>query len=381
MSSYVCPRCGTKGSVLLEANQLCQNCMTKWAWGGPGANQVVTITPDAVAAHQENEAAKTSRAKTSPLMRVLPVVSLVVSGAVIALLIYFFKHSPTGISGQQVINRFANIATGAAILAGLGVLLGMGVFFLAKRNNYDLQVSARVLGVVSIILATGVFGTAVFCWTATERATSLSVPATSDNELLQRLHNATVVIQAHDPDVNRYRSAKREGVIVATEAGRTWILTVPFLDGNGNAMQPPEVWVNVSDGRTLAGRFVWAQSDPLPLAIVEVAADKSPGYVQFHPTAEAFIPGQSVLVIPNPLQGWSIQKGVILSRASRRTKIGWNTVVKSNLPLDSNDIGSAMYDESGRLLGLMIGFKPVTSESQFVIVDSATASVLKSLKK
>ena len=38
--------------VLLKENQLCQNCMTKWAWGGVG-NQV-TITPEAVAAHEQD---------------------------------------------------------------------------------------------------------------------------------------------------------------------------------------------------------------------------------------------------------------------------------------------------------------------------------------
>jgi hypothetical protein len=216
----------------------------------------------------------------------------------------------------------------------------------------------------------------VFCWTTTERATSLSVPSAGDNELLQRLNNATVVIQAYDPNINRYRSAKREGVIVATEANRTWILTVPFLDQNGNVMQPPDVWVSLSDGRTSNGRFVWAQSNTLPLAIVEVQLDKAPGYVQFHPAAEAFIPGQSVFVIPNPLQGWSLEKGAILSRASGRTRIGWNTVVKTNLRLGAVDIGSAMYDESGRLLGFMIGLEPTRGDGQFVIVDSATASVL-----
>ena len=373
MSSYVCPRCGKKGSVLLPANQLCQACMSKWAWGGAG-NQVVTITPEAVAAHEPKPAVKATR--TSPLIRVLPVISLVFSVAVIVLLIYFFKHAPIGISGQQILNRFANIATSAAILAGLGVILSASVFYFAKKNNHDLQTSVRVLGVVSIILAMGVLGTAVFCWTKSERATSLSSPSqTGENDLLQRLHSATVVIQAHDTNINRYQSAKREGVIIATESGHTLILTVPFLDGNGNAIQPLDVWVNLSDGRTLSGRFVWAQSNPLPLAIVAIETDKSPGQVQFHPTAEAIIPGQSVFVVPNPLQGWSLQRGAILSRASQRTKLGWATIVKANLLLGLTDSGSAMYDESGRLLGFMIGFDPSSGESQFVIVDSATASV------
>ena len=350
--------------------------MSKWAWGGAG-DQVVTITPEAVAATEPKPPVKATRAKTSPLIRVLPVISLLFTAAVIVLLIYFFKHVPTGISGQQVLNRFANIATSAAILAGLGVIFGASVFYFASRNNHELHTSARVLGVVSNILATGVFGTAVFCWTRSERATSLSSPPQAgENDLLQRLHSATVVIQAHDPNINRYRSAKREGVIIATESGHTFILTVPFLDGKGNAIRPPDVWVNLSDGRTLSGRFVWAQSNPLPLAIVDVETDKSPGQVSFHPTAEAFIPGQSVFVVPNPLQGWSLQKGTILSRASQRTRLGWATIVKTNLALSPADSGSVMYDESGRLLGFMIGFDPSSGESQFLIIDSATVSVL-----
>ena len=137
----------------------------------------------------------------------MPIVSLICSAGVVALLILFFKDDTAGIAGQQVINRFANIATSAVILAGLGFLVGAGVFYLERKKNYDLHASARVLGVVSIILAMGVFGTAVFCWSRTERATSLSTPQTGGDDLLQRLSSATVVVQTHEPRVNRYRSA------------------------------------------------------------------------------------------------------------------------------------------------------------------------------
>ena len=380
MSSYVCPRCGDKGSVLLKANQLCSNCMSKWAWGAAG-DQVVTITPEAVADHEQKPVAKAHAARTSPLIRVLPIVSFVLSVAVVALLVYFFKHDPTGIPGRQIMNRFANIATTAVILAGFGVVVGAGVFYLARRKNYDLQASARVLGVVSIILATGVFGTAVFCWSRTERATSLSAPPPAgDGDLLQRLNNATVVIQAHDPNANRYQSAKREGVIIANEPGRTWILTVPFLDGNGAPVRLGDTWVNFSDGRTLPGQIRWAQGDPAYLAILSVETDQSPGPIQFHPAAEAVIPGHPVLVIPNPLQGWTVTKATVLSRASRRTNLGWNTIVKTSSHLGRVDVGSAMYDESGRLLGFLVGVDPNSGESQFVILDSATASVLETVR-
>lgn len=377
MSTYFCPRCGKRSSVLLKENQLCPNCMSKWAWGG-APNQVVTITPEALAA---KPAAKVQRPRTNPLNRILPVVSLVLSAAVVGLLIYFFKHDPAGMPGQQIMNRFANIATGAVILAGLGIVLGASVFYLARMRKYDLQTSARVLGVVSIILGMGVFGTAVFCWSRTERATSLSTPKTGGDDLLQRVSSATVVIQAHEPGVNRYRSSKREGVIIANEVGRAWILTVPFLDGTGNPMRPTEMWVNFSDGRTLPGQIRWAQGDPAFLAIVSVDTDQSPGQIQFHPAAEAVIPGHPVLVVPNPLQGWMVAKGTVLSRASRRTNLGWSTVVKASSHLSPADVGSAMYDESGRLLGFLVGVDPTTGEGQFVIVNSAIPSLAERVRE
>ena len=146
-------------------------------------------------------------------------------------------------------------------------------------------------------------------------------------------------------------------------------------------MRPGEIWVNLSDGRTLPGQIRWAQGDPIYLAIVSVDTDQSPGQVQFHPAAEAVIPGHPVLVIPNPLQGWSATKGSVLSRASRRTNIGWSTIVKASCHLSPGDVGSAMYDESGRFLGFMVGVDPKTGESQFVIVDSATASLLETARK
>ena len=375
MSTYFCPRCGKRSPVLLKENQLCQACMSKWAWGG-GADQVVTITPEAVAAQGSTPVAKVQRPRTNPVSRILPVVSLVLSAAVVGLLIYFFKQDPAGMTGQQIMNRFANIAMTAVILAGLGIVLGASAFYLARKRNYDLQASARVLGVVSIILGMGVFGTAVFCWSRTERATSLSTPQTGGDELLQRLSSATVVIQAHEPGLNRYQSVKREGVIIANEVGRAWILTVPFLDGNGIPVHPSEMWVNFSDGRTLPGQIRWAQGDPAFLAIVSVDMDQSPGQIQFHPAAEAVIPGHPVLVIPNPLQGWMVAKGTVLSRVSQRTNLGRITVVKTSAHLSSNNVGSAMYDESGRLLGFMLGVDPKDGEGQFLIVNSAITSVL-----
>jgi len=139
--------------------------------------------------------------------------------------------------------------------------------------------------------------------------------------------------------------------------------------------------VNLSDGRTLPGQIRWAQGDPVYLAIVSVETDQSPGQVQFHPAAEAVIPGQSVFVIPNPLQGWTVARGTILSRASQRTNLGWNTVVKASARLSPADVGSAMYDESGRLLGFMVGIEPSTGEGQFVIVDSAIASLVEAAKR
>ena len=104
------------------------------------------------------------------------------------------------------------------------------------------------------------------------------------------------------------------------------------------------------------------------------------GWDMSHPAAEAVIPGHPVLVIPNPLQGWTVTRATVLSRLSRRTIIGWNTIAKASCHLNSADAGSAMYDESGRLLGFMVGVDPKSGESQFVIVDSAIAALVETAR-
>jgi trypsin-like peptidase len=352
--------------------------MASWAWStAPGSNQVVTITPEAVAAHEPKPVA--APAKTKPLIWVLLIVSLLLSGAVAVLAVYFFKHTPTGLSGLQIISRFHTIALIAGLLAALGVIVSASVFDMARRTNEQLKMSARVVGIVALSLGAGLFGTAVFCWSKTESAASLSSPQQT-SDLLERLQSATAVIQMYDPQINRYSSSKRQGVVIAADAGRTWILTVPYFDRSGNLIQPNDVWVNLSDGRTLPGRFRWAAGGPGSLAIVEVMADAPPGQVQFHPAAEAIIPSRSVFVIPNPLRGWTLEKATVLSRLGRRTSIGWNCLVETDLALARSDMGSAMYDETGRLLGLMISLDEGNGNSAFVMVDSATVSVLESIR-
>src|SRR5690349_11046524 len=353
--------------------------MSNWAWNTTaGSNQVMKITADAVA--DPKSTTKTAPvAKTRPLTWVLLIASFVLSAFVAGLLVYFFKFKPAGLSGQQMISRYHMIAVVALLLAALAVILGVSVFDFARRKRFDLTTSVRRVGVGAIILATGLFGTVVFCWSKTESTASLSSPQQS-NELLQRLLSATAVIQMHDPNVNRYRSWKREGVVIAADSGRIWILTVPYVDEYGRPLQPSDVWVNLSDGRTLPARFRSAVGEPANLAIVEVAADAPGALVQFNPTAEAIIPSRSVFVIPNPLQGWTLDKATVLNRYTRRTNIGWNCVVETDLKLDSSDVGSAMYDETGRLMGFMIALDENSGNSRFVMVDSAIASVLESLQ-
>jgi len=87
-----------------------------------------------------------------------------------------------------------------------------------------------------------------------------------------------------------------------------------------------------------------------------------------------------VFVIPNPLQGWTRDKATIINRFTRRKNIGWSCVVETDLKLGGSDIGSAMYDDAGRLMGFMISVDKSSGNSRFVMVDSATVSVLERLK-
>lgn len=356
--------------------------MTNWTWGNnSGGDQVVKITAEAVAAAAADPkpATKAATPKASPFLWALSGVSLVFSAIAVILLVYFFKYPPAGLSGPQIINRYHTIVLFAGLFAALAIIAGASVFDFARRKKSDLPAPARIAGVLSIILAAGLLGTTVFCWSRTESTVSLSAPRQND-ALLQRLQAATTVIQMHDLDVNRYRSIKREGVIIASDAGRTWILTVPYVDGDGRLVEPKELWVSLSDGQTLPGRFLFAVAEPANLGVVEVAASTPPGLVQLHPTAEAIIPSKSVFVIPNPLQGWTLATATILSRATRRTKIGWNCVVETDLKLDGSDVGSAMYDEAGRLMGFMTSLDNRSGNSRFVLIDSATVAALETLR-
>lgn len=373
MSSYVCSRCGKKGPAKLRPDQLCQGCMSNWAWGTTsGSNQVVKITPEAVAASEPKPATKAAPAKMSWGTWVRLIVSLLLSSIAVVLLVGFFKYTPSGVSGQKLIGLYNNFASFAGLLAGLSFVASAWLFDTSKKLHFT--AFARVLRAVSFILAMGLFGTAVFCWMRTESLARLS-PLQQNNELAQRLQGATAVIQMYDPNVSRYTSTKRAGVVIAADSGHTLILTVPYIDANGRPMQPNDLWVNLSDGRTLPGRFSFAAGEPVNLAIVEVTADP-PGQVQFHPAAEATIPSKSVFVIPNPLQGWTLDQATVINRFTRRSSIGWNCVVETDLKLDRSDVGSAMYDDAGRLMGLMISFDQDTGNSRFLMLDSATVSVL-----
>jgi hypothetical protein len=299
--------------------------------------------------------------------------SLALAASVLVLLVYFHKESPPAISPEQFLNRLNNLATIAWILGGLAVLIGLGIFSYAKYKGYSRRASVRIAGPIVICLAVAVFAAAIFYWLKTEKVRALTpVQATSSNALRQRLHNATTVIRAFHPRTNRYRSAKGAGVIIGTKSGRTWILTVPYSDDSWRDLPGSDsLWVNFSDGHTLPGRVRWAAPPPINLAIILVETDAPIGEVQFHPIAEGVIPSEEVLVVPNPLlAGWTLERGTILKRRATRTKFGWSCLVDVDLSAHKDDVGSGMYDRSGRLLGLKAGFDRPSGTAQFVIVSS-----------
>ena len=384
MSSHVCPRCGKRGPVQLRDGQVCHNCKSHFAWSSfATGNQGITISPDTLAEPDAKPAApkKPPVVKASTGTWALLISSLVVSAAVIVLLVYFFRHQPAnGLSGVSILNRFNTLALIAGALALVAVGLSAGAGYLGVQKKYG-QNTFRITGAVSIVFGVAVLLAALFCWSRTERVRSLSavIPqSTSNDAMVQRVQHATVVVQAHNPQTTRYRSEKRGGIIIASQAGRIFILTVPFFDANGPTL-PNDLWVNFTDGRTLPGRFRFATTSSL--AIVEVEGENPPAQAQFHPTAEAIIPSQSVLVVPNPIYGWRYEKATVLSRFGGRTNAGWSCVVTLDLGLRAMDLGSAIYDESGRLLGIMTSLGDDRDDSKFVILDSATVSEIEKIRQ
>jgi hypothetical protein len=335
------------------------------------SNQVIVINPEAEGA---------SAPAGFPTVRVgldlwaFFFLSLVLTASVVAVLVYFYKEPPPALSTENLLSRFNHLATCAIVLGGLAVSISVATFYYAKHKRYDQRALVRIAGVAAIGLAAAVFVASFFCWTKTERVTALSpIEPAADDSLPRRLHSATTVIRALDTRVDRYRAAKGSGVIVGTKAGRTWILTVPYPDEDSwrNLPRAEALWVNFSDGRSLPARLRWAAEPPLNLAIIEVSADAPTGQVQFHPLAEAVIPSAEVLVVHNPLSaGWKLERGIVLKRHGLRTKSGWNGLVEVDLNPRRDDVGSGIYDERGRLLGLNAGFDRVNDTTKFVIISS-----------
>lgn len=359
--------------------------MSNWAWSNfADSNQQITISSENLAAPDSKRPAPPPPAKASTGAWLLVALSLAFSAVVVVLLVFFFRQPPNGLSGVNVLNRFNTLALTATISGLLAVAIGVSIALRVVQKRLHKQTSFLIAAAVSIVLAIAAFGTAFVSWSRTERVRHLSaaVPQSPGNDMAQRLQSATVVVQAHDPLISRYRSSKRAGIIIATQPGRIFILTVPFFDADGNGRtQPNDLWVNFTDGRTLPGRFRLATNGPNSLAIIEVQGDPPPAQVQFHPTAEAIIPSQPVLVVPNPIHGWRFEQGAILTRLSQRTNKGWNCAVVVDLGLQPMDLGSAMYDESGRLLGMMTAFDEDGNDSEFLILDSATVAEIQRIKQ
>lgn len=337
-------------------------------------NQVIVIKPEVEVAQDSGVQADSSTPRVGLLTWAFFLLSLACTASVVAMLIYFFKEPPPELLPEQLLSRFNSLAAGATILGGVAVIIGAGIFYYARQKEYGGRVLVNVAGLLVICLAAGVFVTAVFCWAKTERVQALSPQdLASGNPLLRRLQSGTTVVHALNARTDRYRSAKGAGVIIGRKSGLTWILTVPYPEESSwrDLPRADALWVNFSDGRSFPGRLRWSAQQPINLAIIEVETNAPTGQVQFHPIAEAVIPSTEVLVVSNPLYaGWKLEQGSVLKRRGLRTETGWNCLVDVDLNLRSDDVGSGMYDQSGRLLGLNAGFDRRDGTTKFVIVSS-----------
>lgn len=372
MNSYVCPRCNTKGPVKLLANQVCKNCQSARVWSRFGeSNQVIVVRPEA----EDPSAANVPAAPPPGVGRAswaFLTLSLALTASVTVVLAYFFGKSPRTLPAEQLLSRFNTLATCAVILGALALAVSIGALYRVRQRG-DGGKPVRVAGTAFTCLAAGVFATAFFCWAKTERVYALPpVQSVPDGSLPQRLHNATAVVQTVNSRADRYRATKSAGVIIGAKSGRMWILTVSRADEDTSRdlLRSDALWVNLSDGRSLPGRVRWAARPEVNLTIIEVDADDPPGQVQFHPLAEAIIPSSEVVFVPNPLyEGWKLTRGTVLKRRGPRSDAGWNSLVDVDVNPRREDIGSGIYDENGRLLGLDVGFNQLDGTGEFVIIS------------
>jgi hypothetical protein len=370
----MCPKCGTKSPVRLRPGQVCSNCEAALAWTDFTAGEKVIVITGEEESVVENsqlvEAAKPSRISwLIYLMLCFTLISTV--GAIF--LLYKFKDS-SGLLPKQQIARFNSLSWWALLLSCLGLVMGLAAIISLRSKGLSRLSPFIATNLALVIFAFVTLDISFYYWRKTYSPKAVQqVDARAKDNIAQRVQSSSAIVYAFNKQANPYRPAVANGVVIANKEGKTWVLTVPFAAGEAWRDLPntDALWVDFADGRSEKGSWLWFVRPPLNLAIIEVELADPPGTVEVHPLAEALIPGNEVFHLSNPLRTeWRLQTGTVLRRQSRRNAHGFYGLLATDIPAYPSDIGSGLYDKSGRLVGICIGRDGSGTKSVYEMLPS-----------
>ncbi len=365
-ATTVCPRCGNTGPVRLLPGAVCSACKAHDAWTQLDGERLVIDrgSIDEAIRRRQGEAAG------EPLWRRLlgwipPALALGLAGLAVWNLIRLLSARPIG-PLAALLEDLRSTAR-YALLAGLvALVVGAVILVRARRSRHFRRIPLLACYLVCVVAgaATAVVG-AIHTFTTSRSfgGAHASMPARAQLGVashVERIVAATALVLAPDEDGDVRYGGLGTGAVVATDAGRAWIVTcshvaMPYV--NPGAVRRPRdarpVWVQLSDGREGQATVAWAAPPPLDVVLLELPIEHPPAPVPIADDAAALTAGSPVTFVPNPLRdGWLVLHGQVLRRETHHTPAGAYALVLTDLPVTHGDSGSGLYDARGQLVGL-----------------------------
>ncbi len=267
----------------------------------------------------------------------------------------------------SVLSTFANKAARVTLTGGAALLLGVTLLVVLKRSR--LYRAWVPVGLTLLAVPAGAAGALVgaLYWSGTkgytfEHTKMPAIPkAVLDDSYKARIARAMVVVFAPDPGGDVTKSGLGSGTVVMREGGKVGVLTcshVALPDQSPSAFRTADpsrtLYVTFSDGRTARAKLIWTAPPPVDLAMLEAQIDGGPAPVDVSRSAGSLKKGAKVTFSAHPYRhGWKFHTGKILRRRVHNTPAGKFSLIISDLPAEHGDSGTGLYDDGGRLVGVI----------------------------
>jgi len=364
-----CIRCGAVVPPSPGRRRICPQCASGEEWNRWGrAGRRIVITRDELAEARARLGAPQRLDTRLRLARpALPaVLALAVAAATAVLISRLLRPWQLGALADFQAGVVA-LAKGSTLAGAAAALCGCWAAIRVARSRLFRSIPL----IVSTLLAVGVgvAGLVVggLFWAAAARGFGMeytSMPPLSDIERFPPGERAAVVSTAIVLAANESGDARElsigTGAVVHTSPSRTWIVTnshvaMPYaaVGSFRDASGARPVWIYLADGRNDEGRVRWVAPPPLDLALLSVELGAAPGRARLTSLQGGAPEGSRVFAVPNPFRhGWRVLHGRVLRRVELLWPTGPTSLYHTDLPLLPGDSGSALYDETVRVLAL-----------------------------